>query len=140
MGNDYILLDHTADLALQVEGSNLNTLFENAGMALMHVLVGGGTSAQPLSTQIAVSGQDLSDVLVRWLGEILYLFVGDGRVVTSIRLRHASPERLEATVDCVPFDPEGHEVRTEVKGVTYHQAEVSRESSGRWTARVILDV
>jgi SHS2 domain-containing protein len=141
MVNHYIVLDHTADLAIQVEGSTLNNLFENAGMALTTLLVEGASpSAEPTSTEITVSGQDLTDLLVRWLGEILYLLAGDDRVVTDIKLRHIGPERLEANVKSVPFDPCTHSIRTEVKGVTYHQAEVIEEPSGQWVARVILDV
>lgn len=141
MGNHCILLDHTADLSLQVEGSDPKDLFENAGMALMRLLVRGvANSAEPSSSEISVSGQDLSDLLVRWLGEILYLFAGEDRVVTAIMLRHIGPEKLEAVMKSVPFDPHTHQVNTEVKGVTYHQAEVIEKNSGHWVARVILDV
>jgi SHS2 domain-containing protein len=135
-----ILLDHTADLAIRVEGSSVEDLFRNAAMALMRILVSGDSSSEPLSTGISVSGQDLTDLMVRWLGEILYLFAGDERVVTGVTIRHVGPEKLEATVSSVPLDPRGHEIHTEVKGVTYHKAEVVEQPSGEWTAVVILDV
>jgi SHS2 domain-containing protein len=140
MDTDCILLDHTADLALQVEGSNLKNLFENAGMALVHLLVRGATLEMPLTTEISVSGQDLTDVMVRWLGEILYIFAGDERVVTAIMLRHVAPEKLEAVVESVPFDPRTHKILNDVKGVTYHKAEVFEKPSGHWVARLVLDV
>jgi len=38
-----------------------------------------------------------------------------------------------------PLDPARHEVRTEVKAVTYHALAVARRDGG-WAGRVILDL
>ncbi|MBN1102974.1 MAG: archease [Deltaproteobacteria bacterium] len=135
----YTLLDHTADLALQVEGSDLRDLFENAGTALIDIMVSGTTAANPSPVEVSLSGQDLADLLVRWLGEILYLLQGESLVVTSVDLLHITAERLKAVVRSVPFDPEVHKILAEVKAVTYHQVEV-KEVQGRWEARVTLDI
>jgi SHS2 domain-containing protein len=135
----YTVLDHTADLALRVEGTDLKDLFESAGDALIGLMVTGTTAAKPSPLEISLSGQDLADLLVRWLGEILYLLQGESLVVTSVALQVITPERLKAVVHSVPFDPEVHEILAEVKGVTYHQVEV-KEDRGRWEARVILDI
>jgi SHS2 domain-containing protein len=139
MAVHYRILDHTADLSIEVHGADPKNLFENAGMALMELLVGGTTPEAPTSVAISVTGQDLTDLLVRWLGEILYLFAGEDRVVTSASIRTMTAEKLEAIVEAVPFDPRSHVVRTDVKAVTYHQAQVV-ERGGRWVARVIFDV
>lgn len=139
MTDRFRLLDHTADLAIEVQGFDRKELYENACMALTHVMVSRAASAGASSTKIVVSGQDPIDLLVRWLGEILYLFVGEARVVTSVAVRNITQERIEAAVETVPFDPRLHKIRTEVKGVTFHQAEV-REKEGQWFAKVIIDV
>lgn len=133
------LLDHTADLAIEVQGSNRKELYENACLALTHVMVGRAASTGVSSTKITVSGQDPIDLLVRWLGEILYLFAGEARVVTSVAVRNITQKRIEAVVETVPFDPRLYKIRTEVKAVTFHQAEVT-EKDGQWFAKVILDV
>jgi SHS2 domain-containing protein len=135
----YRVLDHTADLSIEVHGADPKNLFENAGMALMELLVGGTTPEPSTSAEICVTGQDLTDLLVRWLVEILYLFTGEDRVVTAASIGTLTSERLEAIVEAVPFDPRSRVVRTDVKAVTYHQAQVV-ERGGRWVARVIFDV
>jgi len=135
----YTLLNHTADLALRVEGTDLKDLFKNAGEALIGIMVTGTTAARPSPIEISLSGQDLADLLVRWLGEILYLLQGESLVVTSIALQHITLERLKAVVRSVPFDPEVHEILAEVKAVTYHRVEV-KEERGRWEATFILDI
>jgi SHS2 domain-containing protein len=136
---NYTLLNHTADLGIKVRGGDLRNLFESAGRALMHLMVRGKIPGKTRSLKISVSGEDLADLMVRWLGEILYLFSGENLVVTAIDMGSVSSSRLEATLQTVPFEPEIHEVFNEIKAVTYHQIEV-KEKGNHWEARVIFDV
>jgi SHS2 domain-containing protein len=136
---DYKLLNHTADLAIQVRGKDVKNLFENAAKALMHIMLRGNTSGKMSSVHISLSGQDPADLLVRWLGEILYLLQGEGLVVSSSTIQSLTAAQLEAMVEVVPFDPEIHEIQSEVKAVTYHQLEVA-DKGDRWEARVTFDI
>jgi SHS2 domain-containing protein len=135
---DYTFFDHTADLGIIVRGEDLKDLFETAAKALMHLMIGGESQAKTSDTSITVSGQDLPDLLVRWLGEILYLFEGEGRVITSIHIDYLSPARLDAVLKTVTFDPTFHEIMSEIKAVTFHQAQVIEKGSF-WEAKVIFD-
>ncbi len=136
---DYTLLDHTADLGIKVRGIDLKDLFETAARALMHLMVKGQSPSTPTSMKISLSGEDLADLMVRWLGEILYLFEGENLVVTSTHMDALSSSHLEATLETVPFEPEIHEILSEIKAVTYHQIEVT-EKGNAWEARVIFDM
>jgi SHS2 domain-containing protein len=137
--SDYTLLDHTADLGIKVRGTDLKDLFEGAGRALMHLMVRAEIPSKTTSMKISVSGEDLADLMVRWLGEILYLFAGENLVVTSIRMDSVSTSHLDATLETVPFEPEIHETLGEIKAVTYHQIQVTEKANG-WEAKVIFDV
>jgi SHS2 domain-containing protein len=132
-------LDHTADLGIRVYGTDLIDLFEGAGRALMHLMVKAEIPNKTRSVKISVSGEDLADLMVRWLGEILYLFAGENLVVTSIRMGSVSASHLDATLETTPFEPEIHEILSEIKAVTYHQIEVTEIANG-WEAKVIFDV
>jgi SHS2 domain-containing protein len=132
-------LDHTADLGIRVYGTDLKDLFEGAGRALMHLMVKAEIPSKTHSMKISVSGEDLADLMVRWLGEILYLFAGENLVVTSIRMGSVSSSALEATLETAPFEPEIHETLREIKAVTYHQIEVTEMPNG-WETKVIFDV
>lgn len=136
---NYTLLDHTADLGITIRGANLIDLFESAGNALIHVMLGDNPRGKTRSMKISVSGDDLADLMVRWLGEILYLFEGDDLVVTSINIDSLTSSQLEATLETVPYDPEIHEILNEIKAVTYHQIEVTNKGD-IWEARVIFDL
>lgn len=136
---DYTLLDHTADLGIRIRGSDLISLFENAGKALVHLIVRIKSSGNPSPVKISLSGSDLEDLMVRWLGEVLYLLEAENLVVTSIRIDFLSPPHLEATLETVPFDLRIHEILSEIKAVTYHRIEVVKKGDA-WEATVIFDL
>lgn len=135
----YKLLDHTADLAVEVRGRDAVHLFTNAGMALTNLMLGCIPTDEGSPVEVSLSGRDPEDLMVRWLGEILYLFSCEGRIVSSIDVRALTSSRMEAVLKTVPFDPECHEILREIKAVTYHQIAV-RPVDDHWEARVIMDV
>ncbi len=138
-GPNFELLEHTADLGILVRGDSPERLFENAAGALIQIMVRGNPRSAPANSRLEVEGSDLEDLMVRWLGEILYLFEGEGKVLLRATARVDSPHRLRATLETVPFDPRDHEILNEIKAVTYHQIEV-KEKAGHWEARIIFDV
>jgi SHS2 domain-containing protein len=138
---DYTLLDHTADLGIKIRGTELVDLFENAGRALVHLILKIKSPGKTTPLNLSLSGDDLPDLMVRWLGEILYLFEGENLVVTSVNIGALSPSppSLEATVATAPFDPQLHEILMEIKAVTYHQIEVV-DKGDMWESSVIFDL
>jgi SHS2 domain-containing protein len=94
---------------------------------------------RPTPVTIDLSGEDRADLMVRWLGEILYLFEGEKRVVTAIKIDALSPTHLKATLQTVPLDLRIHEILGEIKAVTYHQIEVAPKGDA-WETTVIFDL
>jgi SHS2 domain-containing protein len=86
-----------------------------------------------------VAGADPVDLLIRWMGEVLYLFEGESLLVTDVRIQHLTSTRLDAEVGLLPFDPKRDDPLHAIKAVTYHQAVIT-EKDGKWEALVILDV
>jgi len=136
---EFIMLNHTADLGIMVCGKDVKNLFENTALAMMQTVVNIGAAEKTTTTRISLDGQDLAELLVRWLGEILYLFEGEKEVVTVARISSISPTHLDATLDSIPFDPALHEILCEIKAVTYHQIEVAKKDD-HWEAKVFFDV
>jgi SHS2 domain-containing protein len=135
----FTFLDHTADMGIKVTGPTLEDLFENAGQSLMEIMIKKRPAGKTSLFSLSVSGEDLPDLMVRWLGEILYLFEGDSKIVMDIDIDVLAETRIDATLHTVPFNPKLHEVVTEIKAVTYHQIEVARRKDG-WQAVVIFDL
>ena len=136
---NFTILDHTADLGIKIHGANLIDLFENAGKVLIHLMTRINSHEKSASMKISISGDDLADLMVRWLGEILYLFEGERLVVTSINIDFITFNELEATLATIPFNSRTHKILREIKAVTYHQIEVT-DKGDVWEARVIFDL
>jgi SHS2 domain-containing protein len=139
-GQKFTLIDHTADLGLRVRGETLERLFENAADAMLKVMLNAHALPPMETTPIHLDGRDLEDLMVRWLGEILYLFEGEKKVMVHARIVSLSPRHLEASIDTIPYSPDDHEILCEIKAVTYHQIGIARKHDDLWEASVIFDV
>jgi SHS2 domain-containing protein len=133
------LIDHTADMGIIARGRSLKSLFSNAALGLMQLIVFNtdekGTEIMP----VRIEGCDQTDLFVKWLGEILYLLQGEDMVTVDVRLKTLSTVKLEAEVIATGFDPGRHNVKLDVKAVTYHQSMVWNDGT-LWMGRVILDL
>jgi len=136
---NYKLIDHTADLGIQVIGSSLGNLFENAGYAMFDVITDTNRLNALSETNIDVSGEDWPDLMVNWLRELLYLWAGKGLLVKTINIISLSEYALSANIKFDHFDPGRHSIKTELKAVTYHQVQVEGKDS-EWEATIIFDV
>ena len=136
---DFTVLNHTADLGILVQGTDIKNLFEKAALAMLRIMVSTRPAEKNHSIKRSLKGQNLAELMVRWLGEILYLFDGEKEVVLGVGIDSITPSHLHATLECTPFDPDIHEIQCEIKAVTYHQIEVS-EKDGLWNAKVVFDL
>jgi SHS2 domain-containing protein len=86
-----------------------------------------------------VEGADREDLLIRWLGELLFLCQGRGYLFKEFSILHLNSNSLKAVARGEIFDPSRHHLKTEIKAVTYHQVEVKKREH-RWEAKVVFDV
>jgi SHS2 domain-containing protein len=135
----YTLIDHTADMGVRIRGETLEELFANAALAMTDLLVSQGGHREVMPLPVSVTGGDTVDLLVRWMGEVLYLFEGESLIVADVRIDTLACDHMEAQVWVFPFDPDRDEPVYRIKAVTYHQAGVT-QSHGQWEAAIVLDV
>ena len=136
---NYEVIDHTADLGMVVKGTDARDLFTNAAYAMIDLMVEGDMGGKGAKRQITIEGEDYSDLMVRWLGEILYLFAAERQLVWGIEITAIGPNRLQSLLALTSLEEERHEIRREIKAVTYHQIAVE-ETPHEWEARVIFDI
>jgi SHS2 domain-containing protein len=135
----YKLINHTADLGIHVFGTDPVELFANAAFATFDMLTEIDSLKSLKTTNLKVTGDDWSDLMVNWLRELLYLWNGKELLVKKAQILALSENELSANVELDPFDPERHEIKIEIKAVTYHQIQVSSSPQG-WEAKIIFDV
>lgn len=135
----YRTFDHTADLGLIVTGKSIGELYANAAFAVFDIITDLGRVEALETRRIFVEGDSPEDLLVNYLREILYLYNGERWLLRGIRVTRIDDNVLEAEARGEPLDGRKHEIRKEIKAVTYHQVLVRQTPKG-WEARVIFDV
>ncbi len=136
---NYRVFDHTADLGIDVFGETQADLFKHAALALFDLMVDAACMQTMQCREMVIEGADRTDLFVNFLREILYLFNGEGLVLTVCRVGQINDQKLTAEIRCGRYDARKHRVKKEIKAVTYHQAAV-RETAQGWQGRVIFDV
>lgn len=149
----YRILDHTADIGVEVRGETLADLFSQAALALVDLLTDRSLLTGEAERMIRVEGSDLDELWVNYLREVLYLFNADNFLVKEIlqinrnlpviTLEESKDKSagvsLEAHFSGEIYNPCRHAVNTEIKAVTYHRAEVKQTPAG-WQGVFIVDV
>jgi SHS2 domain-containing protein len=136
----YKLIDHTADLGMEVTGRTKKELFTKAALSLMDIVVERkGTPSGAKEKALTVEGSDPADLLINFLREILYLFNGEALVIRKCDIPECGNRRLIAKLRVEPYNKKKHTIKMELKAVTYHGLSVERTKDG-WKARVIFDV
>ncbi len=139
----YKLIDHTADLGIEINGRTKRELFTKAVLSLMNVLI---EETEPVKGKanlrqrtLTVEGSDIADLLVNFLREVLYLFNGEVLIIWKCEIMECGNRKLVARLFLESYDKKKHIMKTEIKAVTYHGLSVKRIKTG-WKARVIFDV
>ena len=137
----YRVLPHTADGKFQAYGRTLEEAFGNAALALASLMWDWAKVGGSVRRTVRAAGRDREQLLVRFLGEVLYLFETGpfllGRV-EAVRIA-PGPEglALEAELAGEILAP-GHELYGGVKAVTYHELKI--EECGGVTVQVVVDM
>lgn len=135
-------LDHTADVALEVEAAGWADLLGEATRAFGEFTCGGALAPGLHETERAleVSGADRIETWVRFWRELLRLWTVEGFLPLHARVE-ASPDGAHASarVGCVSAGALDPARCTDVKAVTWHAASVTEQGS-RWTGRIVLDL
>jgi SHS2 domain-containing protein len=135
----YKTFDHTADLGVEIYGSNLDELFVNAGTTLFDLISGGCGIEENAALPVAVEGNGYEDLMVSWLRELLYLYQVKGYLLSTFIIHELNDSLLRATVRGEQFNVRRHELLREIKAVTYHQLTIEQGHAG-WTARIVFDI
>ena len=130
----WTLIDHTGDIGVDVRADSREALFAEAARAMFDILAGAPAGATGTPETLAIPAGEDAEALRDFLAELLYRFSMERKMYVGFA---AGSGTVEGAWE--PYDPGRHPLRTELKAVTWHQLEVTRENGG-WRARVIFDV
>src|SRR5262245_53004069 len=139
-------LDHTADVALEIEAASWPGLLEEAVRAFGEWLGQGQLPAAPHETErvLAVSGADRIELWVHYWRALLRLWTVEGFLAAHARVE-ASPDGGSATarVGCVSAGALDPARCLDVKAVTWHDARVEERAPAServWRGTIVLDL
>jgi SHS2 domain-containing protein len=129
-------IEHTADRALRIYGSNLEELLLNAARGMTSLMV---TKHIPCSEHrekfVELKAMDSESLLVDWLSELAYWAEIEMLVFHEFKIESFSPTHLRARI----YGTRVSQLEKHIKAVTYHNLEIVQTEKGL-TATVVFDV
>jgi SHS2 domain-containing protein len=138
----YRFLDHTADVAFEVEAASRDEVFSEALAAFTDTITEIDRVEERMTRRFELQASQADLLLVDWLTELLYAYEMEGLLFhgADVRVRgEAGAFELVADARGEVQDEERHPTKVLIKAVTYHALEVAETADG-WRARVIFDI
>ncbi len=140
---EFVFLDEiaTADVAIESRGDTLEELFRASAIATFEVMVDTKGVKPKIKKELCLRNPELDNLLFDWLAEIIYLKDTECMVFSKfdIQIKKNSGYLLSAKIFGEEINQAKHELKCDVKAVTYHLFDVSKKE-GRWISRFILDI
>jgi SHS2 domain-containing protein len=137
----YRILPHTADGKFQAFGRTLEEAFGNAALALASLMWDWEAVGSSVRHFVHVKGTDREQLLVKFLGEVIYLFETQRFLLGKVDGLRVRPQfegfSLEAVLAGEILQPR-HEVYGQVKAVTYN--ELAIEERDGFMVQVVVDM
>jgi SHS2 domain-containing protein len=131
--------DHTADVGLSAQGDTLGELFEALGEGLTDVICAREQVAATEKRMVTVRAEDVEALAVDFLSAVRTAVQTDRFLVADVSVMKIDENAVQADLSGEMYDPDRHELKVEVKAVTYHQLKIVQEGD-IWVGRVILDI
>jgi len=138
---DFEFLEHVADLRFMAYGKSLNDCFQNSAKAMFSAISDLKSIDEKDMKRIALEAEDLEVLLHDFLSELLFLFETRGLLFKKfhVSIDRNKGYRLKAELYGEKFNPKKHEIKTEIKAVTYHEMLIERRNK-EWVAEVLCDI
>ena len=129
-------IEHSADRALRIYGSNLEELLLNAALGMNCLMAPKYVPCPGHRTKVvALEAMDPESLLVDWLSELAYWAEIEMLVFHEFKMESVSPTHLRARI----HGSRVTQLEKHIKAVTYHNLEIVQTEKGL-TATVVFDV
>jgi SHS2 domain-containing protein len=144
MSNDpskYRILPHTADGKFLAFGRTLEEAFANAALATASFMWDWSKVKAVVPRSIRLRGRDREQVLVKFLGEIIYLWETEGFLLGEVTVFEIGESGNEIELSAVfrgdNLSPD-YEIHGDVKAVTYNEMKI--ETGDGFSVQVVVDI
>lgn len=143
LNQKFKILEHTADIALEVYGKNLKELFANAAEGMFFCMGISKKDWKRLSLisqktkKIKIKSLDKESLLVDFLNELLYLLFTNNKIYSEIKIDKLTDKELEARTR--EISSREIDLKIEIKAATFHNLEIKKENKN-WRTVIIFDI
>jgi SHS2 domain-containing protein len=142
MTRNFKFIDHTADIAVDLEADSLEELFTAAAETFKLSVTDFECSETSDSIEVELAGTSKEELLVAFLNEINFYLTAKKWLccsIGSIKIFNDENEwELSAELNGIKVNSE-IDLKKEIKSVTYHQMEIV-EKNNIYTTRVVFDI
>ena len=142
MSKSYKFIDHTADIAAEINGSSLEELFAAGAEALLNSIVDEQNFEADDLLDIELTASSKEELLVTFLNELNYLLMTKKWLYLSIQsikiFNDIDGCELSAELKGTKLKKD-IQLKQEIKSVTYHQVEIV-EAEGNYSTLVVFDI
>jgi SHS2 domain-containing protein len=143
MAYKYIFLDHTADVAVDVDADTLDELFTAAAFAWRDSISDDKESSQSQERSLVLSENGLEILLVSFLSELNFLYQSKSWMMNSIKYIEIGKKddgwTLSLKILGGNFNRNDMKLKSEIKAITYHQMEI-KEKNEKFSTRIVFDI
>ena len=142
MSGSYKFIEHTADIAAEIEGSSLEELFSAGSDAWLNSVVEKNDFEGDDPMEIELYEKSIDELLITFLNELNYLLITRKWLylnVQSIKIFN-DENGCELSAELMGIKLRNEiEVKHEIKSVTYHQVEIINKN-GIYSTLVVFDI
>lgn len=139
MNQKYKLIDHTADIAIEVRGKDKKSLFMNCGRALFDLMYDTEGVIGAESYNIEAEGENIDELLINFLRELFFKIEIYKALLKDVEIISIDDGKIVATVTGEVYNAKKHTLKTEIKAVTYHDVKIE-ETGGGLKVNIVFDI
>jgi SHS2 domain-containing protein len=127
-------LDHMTDAHVRCKGKTLADSFQYSAKGLVNIMFDIDKIEKKQKISLSAEGFDLENLLFDWLDKILLLLLIDKIALSEFNIIIYFDKKLniyfiEGYGEGEFIDLEKHELKVEIKGITYHEMKIFQEQN-----------
>lgn len=126
-------------MGIRAFGKTLQELFRNAAIGMFEQMADLETITSKKIKNIVLDAVGLEELYLAWHQELLFRSAVDRTIYNEFSFNALSEKHLEASLRGEPMNFEKHNLKKEIKAVTYHGLKVQKKGDG-WVGEVIFDI
>ena len=125
-------LEHMTDAYIRCKGKTLADAFAYSAKGLVNTMYDIDHIEKKLKIPISAEGFDLENLLFDWLEKVLLLLLIDKTILSEFNIfiyfnKELNKYYIDGYGEGDLVDIEKHELKVEIKGITYHEMKIFKE-------------